>query len=260
MPAAPHAGRSIELDFGVRTPPYMDVTKSVGPATRPTRAGSREACRGSTSHIFLGAIFDYRTPSPFAPKRCLSKFFINIENGRLFRRDSGGNLPLQRHCGHRTHPALAVAFRHRVGMICNANIARARLPGHRNGRAPSKITIPQRANPFARLVFSEMKRQNISYHELEHLSGVLVCTIKAWRAENRPGLETIESCLGALGWSLVAVPLVDRLPQEAADALEVLGQHFASDLETYGFALRAAATWPDYARTLVVNPTHRRAA
>jgi hypothetical protein len=133
-------------------------------------------------------------------------------------------------------------------MIINPNIHRAALPSRRTRRGPSRITIPQKANPLARLVFAEMQRQNISYEELEHLSGVLHCTTKAWRGENSPGLLSISAALGALGWNLVPVPVLDVLPDQVRDALDEIGQHFRSDEETYGAALQAAAVFPAYAR------------
>ena len=70
----------------------------------------------------------------------------------------------------------------------------------------SKITIPERCHPLAKIVFAEMQRQNVTYDELEWRSGVLRSTFKAWRTHNRPGLESIEAALGALGWSVLPVP------------------------------------------------------
>jgi hypothetical protein len=84
---------------------------------------------------------------------------------------------------------------------------------------PSKITVPQRCHPLAKLVFAEMKRQNVSYPELEWTSNVLISTFKAWRTDNRPGLETLEAALGALGWSLVPVPRYERLSAAVREQL-----------------------------------------
>jgi len=132
-------------------------------------------------------------------------------------------------------------------MIINPNAARARVT--HKGRRASKITVPERAHPFVRLVFSELRRQNLTYDELEHLSGVLKCTTKAHRTDNAPGLATIEANLGALGWTLVPVPQHSILPPDAAEALEVLGQHFTTNAEAYGFAIWSAGAFQERARS-----------
>jgi hypothetical protein len=123
---------------------------------------------------------------------------------------------------------------------------------------PSRVTVPERANPLAKLVFAEMRRQRVTYAELEHRANVLVSTFKAWRCEKNPGLVTIEAALGALGWALVPVPRNVDLPADAADALERLGEHFRSDQEAYGYAVRAAAEWPGHAKQKWGEATLRR--
>ena len=71
-----------------------------------------------------------------------------------------------------------------------------------------------------------MKRQNVSYDELEHRAGVLRSTFKAWRTSNKPGLETIEAALGALGWHVLPVPRLQTLPlQLRADLEAVAAKH-----------------------------------
>lgn len=96
-------------------------------------------------------------------------------------------------------------------------------------KRPSKITVPARANPLAKLVFAEMAKQGVTYAELEWRAGVLVSTFKAWRTDNSPGLTSIEAALGALGWSLVPVPRMDRIPPEIAAGLDALNAKWASD-------------------------------
>jgi len=141
-------------------------------------------------------------------------------------------------------------------MLVNTKINRVRL---RKYCGPSKITVPEKANPLARLVFAEMKRQRISYDELEAMSGVLRCSVKAWRAENQPGLASISAALGALGWDLVAVPQFPVLPPEAADALETLGRHLRSD-QAYAAALMAAASYPEHSRQYMAEQATRNLA
>lgn len=87
---------------------------------------------------------------------------------------------------------------------------------------PSKITIPERCDPRAKVVFAEMQRQRVTYDELEHRSGVLRSTFKAWRTNNKPGLDTLEAALGALGWSLLPVPNVSELPADIRAKLDEL--------------------------------------
>lgn len=87
---------------------------------------------------------------------------------------------------------------------------------------PSKITIPEHCDPRAKVVFAEMRRQGVTYDELEHRAGVLRSTFKAWRKNNRPGLDTIEAALGALGWSLLPVPNMVTLPDHIRERLKEL--------------------------------------
>jgi transcriptional regulator with XRE-family HTH domain len=98
-------------------------------------------------------------------------------------------------------------------------------------KRPSKITIPDRCHPMAKVVFAEMKRQGVTYDELEHRSGVLRSTFKAWRTNNRPGLDTIEAALGALGWSVLPVPKPLLSAELSADLRAVADRHsiFATD-------------------------------
>src|SRR4051812_42760200 len=86
----------------------------------------------------------------------------------------------------------------------------------------SKITIPERAHPLAKAVFAEMRRQGVTYDTLEWKSGVLRSTFKAWRTNNKPGLDTIDAALGALGWHVLPVPKPETLPAELRADLEAV--------------------------------------
>jgi hypothetical protein len=95
-------------------------------------------------------------------------------------------------------------------------------PFHRK----SKITIPEHCDPRAKLVFAEMKRQGVTYDELEWKSGVLRSTFKAWRKCNQPSIPTVEAALGVLGWDLVPIPKSATLPaQLRADLEAVAAKH-----------------------------------
>lgn len=111
-------------------------------------------------------------------------------------------------------------------------------------RRKSNVTVPTRAHPFAKLVFAEMRRQSVRYDELEHRSGVLASTFKAWRSQGSPSLASAEATLGALGWTLVPVPKLEALPDNVRAALDEIGQHFRSNEETFGAAILAAAEFP----------------
>lgn len=108
----------------------------------------------------------------------------------------------------------------------------------------SSITIPDRANPLAKLMFAEMKRQRVSYDELEHRSGVLRCTFKSWRLEKNPGLITIEAALGALGWALVPVPQHDQLPDNIRTGLDALNAEWAGQEPLLHHLLASACLAP----------------
>jgi hypothetical protein len=98
-------------------------------------------------------------------------------------------------------------------------------------RRPSKITVPERCDPRAKVVFAEMQRQGVTYDELEHRSGVLRSTFKAWRTNNKPGLDTLEAALGALGWALLPVPAMEHLPDDVRQGLGALAAQWENENE-----------------------------
>lgn len=98
-----------------------------------------------------------------------------------------------------------------------------------SGNRKSRITIPERCHPLAKFLFAEMRRQAVTYDELEHRSGVLRTTFKSYRTNNRPGLETMEAALGALGWSLLPVPRRETLPALLRADLEAIATKYALD-------------------------------
>ncbi len=108
-------------------------------------------------------------------------------------------------------------------------------------RRPSRITIPERCDPRAKVVFAEMRRQGVTYDELEHRAGVLRSTFKAWRTNNKPGLDTLDAALGALGWSLLPVPNPKLSPQLCADLRAVADRHGVFFPTDEMLALAAAA-------------------
>lgn len=115
---------------------------------------------------------------------------------------------------------------------------------HKTFGRESRITIPERINPLAKCVFAEMKRQRVTYDELEWRSGVLRSTFKAWRTHNRPGLESIEAALGALGFQLVVAPSASALPPALRADLQALAdKHGLETLPTLEFVAEWTNGW-----------------
>lgn len=105
---------------------------------------------------------------------------------------------------------------------------------------PSRITTPANAHPFARLTFDLMRKQGVTYLELEHRSGLLVTSLKSWRKASVPSLTSIEAVFGALdGWRLVPCPPIDSLPDDVREKLEEVGLALTSDDETLAAAIAA---------------------
>jgi cytosine/adenosine deaminase-related metal-dependent hydrolase len=103
----------------------------------------------------------------------------------------------------------------------------------------SKITVPEHCHPLAKAVFAEMRRQGVTYDELEHRAGVLRSTFKAWRTNNRPGLDTIEAALGSLGWHVLAVPRPEALPPQLREDLEAVAAKHCTSLPCLEFIAAA---------------------
>lgn len=82
---------------------------------------------------------------------------------------------------------------------------------------------------MAKVVFAEMRRKGVTYDELEYRSGVLRSTFKAWRTNNRPGLDTIEAALGSLGWSVLPVPSLAELPESVREGLKALSAQWEDE-------------------------------
>jgi hypothetical protein len=115
-------------------------------------------------------------------------------------------------------------------------------PRNASAKRESKITIPQRAHPLAKAVFAEMKRQRVSYLELEMRAGVLVSTFKAWRKNNCPGIPTVDAALGALGWHLLPVPKAETLPEQLRADLEAVAAKHCTSLPVLEFIATAASS------------------
>ena len=84
-------------------------------------------------------------------------------------------------------------------------------PQKRNRRT---VTMPDRVGPHVKLVFAEMARQRRHYDAVAEASGVRRASLKAWRRKNRPGLESLEAVLNALGWRLIPTPGIEVMPPQ----------------------------------------------
>jgi hypothetical protein len=119
---------------------------------------------------------------------------------------------------------------------------------------------------MARLVFAEMKRQAITYEQLEWDAGVLRSTIKAWRTDNLPSLPTISAALGVLGWDVLPVPKLERIdPDLRADLEAVATKHGLKalpnrELVAACVAIKHVGVRHIDARTRLSAPGQRRAA
>ena len=122
-------------------------------------------------------------------------------------------------------------------------------------RQPSKVTVPKRAHPAAKIVFAEMRRQGVTYDELEYRSGVLKSTVKAWRTDNSPGLETMQAALGSLGWEFLAVPRLENLPEGVRAKLEEAADVWGSDDDLLTELLAMIATSPRLNRARLLAST-----
>jgi hypothetical protein len=111
-------------------------------------------------------------------------------------------------------------------------------------KKPSKISIPERCHPLAAFIFSEMKRQKVTYAEMEFCAGVMRSTFKAWRCDNRPGLDTIEAAAGVLGWSILPVPKPQALPKELRADLEQIAAKYECQLPCVEFIAAAVGRLP----------------
>ena len=110
----------------------------------------------------------------------------------------------------------------------------------------SKITVPARCHPLAKVCFAEMNRLGVTYEEMEWKSGVLRSTWKSWRTNNRPGLDTVEAVLGVLGYSVLPVPTdLKMLPPELRADLEALAsKHGMKTLPCLEFIAAAVGRRP----------------
>ena len=108
----------------------------------------------------------------------------------------------------------------------------------------SRVTVPDRCHPMAKVVFREMRRQGVTYWELEQRAGVLAATYKAWRTANTPGLSSVEAALGSLGWAVLPVPRIEELPPKVQAGLEALAAEWHREDPLLGQLLATVSRIP----------------
>jgi len=124
----------------------------------------------------------------------------------------------------------------------------------------SKITIPERCDPRAKVVFAEMRRQAVTYEELEWRSGVLRSTFKAWRTNNKPGLDTLEAALGALNWDVLPVPKPEMLDPALRADLESVAARHGLDVIPHAQLVAACVGYRHHPSAHIDARTRRKAA
>lgn len=105
-------------------------------------------------------------------------------------------------------------------------------------RRPSTVTVPEGVGPHVRLLFSEMRRQNVTYDEVEARSGVQRAALKAWRHRNVPTLTSMEATLAVLGYEFVPVPMERALSPEIVSELRPIAKRLGLEMPA---AVRLAA-------------------
>lgn len=108
----------------------------------------------------------------------------------------------------------------------------------------SRVSVPERCNPHARLVFQLMRETGFTYDEVEYRSGILRSTLKSYRLEKTPSLQSIEALLGVWGYTLVPVPPLSSLKPETLDAIEEISLDFKSDHEALAAIMARVCSVP----------------
>lgn len=104
------------------------------------------------------------------------------------------------------------------------------------------VTPAPLAHPHARLVFALMREQRVRYDDLAERSGVTRASYKAWRRKNKPSLESLSAALGALGWSYIPVPSVEKLPADIASEVLALANRLSLQMpDVFAMLLEVSA-------------------
>lgn len=68
-------------------------------------------------------------------------------------------------------------------------------------------TIPEKAHPLVKRLFTEMNTREVTMLRLSIDSGVSIRAIDTWRRSHTPNLVSLEACFNALGLSLQPEPI-----------------------------------------------------
>lgn len=105
----------------------------------------------------------------------------------------------------------------------------------------SKITLPKRAHPLARLLFQKMAEKEVTYDALEAASGIKKSAFKATRTHNAPGADSIQAMMRVLGLNVLPVPTAGVLPAALRADLEAVGKRHGIPFPAAQFIAVAAA-------------------
>jgi hypothetical protein len=108
----------------------------------------------------------------------------------------------------------------------------------------SRVTVPEHAHPIARLIFTLVRRQNMTLVELSEKAGVLQSTVKATRHRNIPTLSTAHCLINALDHEICIVPRASSMPPDLRIDLEPIAERYGETFEhlaAYVVAMRVVA-------------------
>ena len=70
----------------------------------------------------------------------------------------------------------------------------------------TSVTIPEKAHPLVKRLFSEMRHQRIGVMDMADRSGVSAGSLNNWRSRMTPkGIPGLEACFNVLGYTLKPV-------------------------------------------------------
>ena len=65
-----------------------------------------------------------------------------------------------------------------------------------------RVTIPDRCNPWVRILFEEMRHQRIGVLDMAERTGINKSTLRDWRTRTVPRITDLEAFYNVLGFTL----------------------------------------------------------
>lgn len=131
-------------------------------------------------------------------------------------------------------------------LACAPTARNDRGMAHHFGKSPrpSRLSVPEGANPLCKMVYAEARRQNVTLEELGEHAGVQRGTLKLWRKGLQPKYFTVESALGGLGWEIAAHPFAEIIPAGLRRDLEDVLDRFGHEIPALTILPEVAAMAP----------------